>query len=75
MIRCEDLALQSLHNAVLKLQKPIVQGVCIALCCHHQCTWNTYVGKSFFEVRLFLMLRCRICRLENLVNAIDRARH
>ncbi|GFR79293.1 tRNA:m(4)X modification enzyme TRM13 homolog [Elysia marginata] len=24
-------------------------GIMIALCCHHQCTWDTYVGKSFMQ--------------------------
>lgn len=24
-------------------------GIMIALCCHHRCTWETYVGKSFIE--------------------------
>ncbi|EKX43587.1 hypothetical protein GUITHDRAFT_110392 [Guillardia theta CCMP2712] len=25
-----------------------VKGICIALCCHHLCTWDDYVGKKFF---------------------------
>nr|CAH0098327.1 unnamed protein product [Daphnia galeata] len=42
-----DLALNCLYRA----NNPVglVQGVCIALCCHHQCTWGHYVGKSFFQ--------------------------
>lgn len=24
------------------------KGIAIATCCHHRCTWNTYVGQSFF---------------------------
>ena len=44
-----DLALQALHGA-LESQKVNVKGVSIALCCHHQCSWNTYVGKAFFQV-------------------------
>ncbi|KAK7501164.1 hypothetical protein BaRGS_00007649 [Batillaria attramentaria] len=24
-------------------------GILIALCCHHQCTWQAYVGKSFMQ--------------------------
>lgn len=43
-----DLALNCLYRA----NNPVglVQGVCIALCCHHQCTWGLYVGKAFFQV-------------------------
>ncbi|RUS88768.1 hypothetical protein EGW08_003485 [Elysia chlorotica] len=25
-------------------------GIMIALCCHHQCTWDTYVGRKFMEL-------------------------
>ncbi|XP_078656969.1 tRNA:m(4)X modification enzyme TRM13 homolog [Branchiostoma floridae x Branchiostoma belcheri] len=25
-----------------------VEGILIALCCHHRCTWTSYVGKGFF---------------------------
>lgn len=24
-------------------------GVTIALCCHHRCSWDTYIGKDFME--------------------------
>lgn len=27
---------------------PILEGICIATCCHHKCTWETYVGKEFW---------------------------
>ncbi|XP_066298563.1 tRNA:m(4)X modification enzyme TRM13 homolog [Branchiostoma lanceolatum] len=26
-----------------------VEGILIALCCHHRCTWTSYVGKGFFS--------------------------
>lgn len=25
------------------------EGIAIALCCHHQCTWTAYTGKNFFK--------------------------
>ncbi|KAL5022474.1 hypothetical protein ScPMuIL_001629, partial [Solemya velum] len=25
------------------------EGIAIALCCHHQCTWRAYTGKKFFK--------------------------
>ncbi|XP_023223190.1 tRNA:m(4)X modification enzyme TRM13 homolog [Centruroides sculpturatus] len=27
----------------------LLQGIIMALCCHHQCTWQTYVGRTFLE--------------------------
>ena len=49
-----DLALYCLKQ--VDQPKPgLVGGVCIALCCHHQCTWQHYVGKSFFKVSRFKM--------------------
>ncbi|XP_066453326.1 tRNA:m(4)X modification enzyme TRM13 homolog isoform X2 [Eleutherodactylus coqui] len=34
----------------LESTKPChVNGVVIALCCHHRCDWQHYVGKDFFE--------------------------
>uniref|UniRef100_A0A2C9LXY1 tRNA:m(4)X modification enzyme TRM13 n=1 Tax=Biomphalaria glabrata TaxID=6526 RepID=A0A2C9LXY1_BIOGL len=26
-----------------------LQGIMIALCCHHQCTWDTYSGQEFMQ--------------------------
>ena len=26
-----------------------LQGLAIAVCCHHRCTWRQYVGKPMFE--------------------------
>lgn len=43
-----DLALNCLHNAHKESKN--VRGICIALCCHHRCTWRHYVGKAFFKV-------------------------
>ncbi|KAG8436621.1 hypothetical protein GDO86_007648 [Hymenochirus boettgeri] len=28
---------------------PTVEGIVIALCCHHRCDWYHYVGKDFFH--------------------------
>jgi len=44
-----DMALHSLHKVNDEMKEPIVNGVCIALCCHHQCTWRHYVGQGFFK--------------------------
>lgn len=30
-------------------QRASLAGVTIALCCHHRCSWDTYVGKGFME--------------------------
>ncbi|XP_041913211.1 tRNA:m(4)X modification enzyme TRM13 homolog [Alosa sapidissima] len=32
-------------------QQPEVGGVAIALCCHHRCDWQHYVGQEFFRQR------------------------
>ena len=29
-------------------EEPKTSGVFIALCCHHRCEWNSFVGKNFF---------------------------
>ncbi|XP_062593752.1 tRNA:m(4)X modification enzyme TRM13 homolog [Saccostrea cucullata] len=29
--------------------RPCLAGITIALCCHHRCTWETYVGKEFIK--------------------------
>ena len=26
-----------------------LQGLVLALCCHHRCDWRTYVGKAFMR--------------------------
>ena len=37
-------------NASLPLLEPgRLQGLAIAVCCHHRCTWRQYVGKPMFE--------------------------
>ncbi|KAG1678335.1 tRNA:m(4)X modification enzyme TRM13 [Nymphon striatum] len=41
-----DLALKSVTNIC---DKTLVKGLVIALCCHHRCTWDSYVGKHFLE--------------------------
>jgi len=46
-----DLALHCLAKTNDN-QAGLVQGISIALCCHHQCTWRHYVGKAFFNVFL-----------------------
>lgn len=25
----------------------LTEGIIIAVCCHHRCTWQTFVGKDF----------------------------
>ncbi|KAK3612674.1 hypothetical protein CHS0354_042200 [Potamilus streckersoni] len=38
------------HNKLAKPSSPRNPGgVVIALCCHHRCTWQAYVGKAFFR--------------------------
>ncbi|CAL1536840.1 unnamed protein product, partial [Lymnaea stagnalis] len=29
--------------------KRLPKGIMIALCCHHQCTWETYLGRDFMD--------------------------
>ena len=48
------LALDLMLRCVSKLEphsqfERQVLGVVLALCCHHRCTWQSYVGKAFFE--------------------------
>lgn len=28
---------------------PVVKGVAMATCCHHRCSWESYVGKEFLS--------------------------
>lgn len=47
-----DFALRSVvaaTSAGLGQKKIDVQGIMIASCCHHKCTWGTYVNRPFFE--------------------------
>lgn len=30
-----------------------LQGLAIATCCHHRCTWESFVGKDFFKKQSF----------------------
>ncbi|XP_042881636.1 tRNA:m(4)X modification enzyme TRM13 homolog isoform X2 [Penaeus japonicus] len=32
-----------------KLRDPSVSGLALALCCHHRCTWSSYVGVVFLQ--------------------------
>ncbi|PIK33833.1 putative tRNA:m(4)X modification enzyme TRM13-like, partial [Apostichopus japonicus] len=57
-----DLALRSLFPQRCDHQdgaqktptdSPLVKGVAMATCCHHCCTWNSYVGKDFLAVHGF----------------------
>lgn len=43
-----DLALRCLTNTLQEARNPL-KGLVIALCCHHRCTWNSYVGKEFLK--------------------------
>jgi tRNA:m4X modification enzyme len=56
-----DLSLRCLEQALMcKLsdvsldasRKCFLKGICIATCCHHRCTWEDYVGKTFFKEKL-----------------------
>lgn len=40
-----DLTIRSLQNYESQREE---DKILIALCCHHRCTWQTYVGKDFF---------------------------
>ncbi|XP_046406099.1 tRNA:m(4)X modification enzyme TRM13 homolog [Ischnura elegans] len=42
-----DLALRCVINGVEESDKLIVDGIVIAVCCHHRCDWNSYTGKDF----------------------------
>ncbi|XP_067126997.1 tRNA:m(4)X modification enzyme TRM13 homolog isoform X2 [Centruroides vittatus] len=48
-----DLALKCLMETLSDqenhLNNYLLQGIIMALCCHHQCTWQTYVGRTFLE--------------------------
>lgn len=48
-----DLALkclmETLHDQKNQSCNYLLQGIVMALCCHHQCTWQTYVGRAFLE--------------------------
>ena len=57
-----DLAINSLVNLVeneapnsqgteLNLKKEPLLGLMIALCCHHRCSWKTFVGKKYLVER------------------------
>ncbi|XP_018323302.1 tRNA:m(4)X modification enzyme TRM13 homolog isoform X2 [Agrilus planipennis] len=41
-----DLAIKCLIAA--KKEKPVL-GALLSFCCHHQCQWESYVGKNFFK--------------------------
>lgn len=38
-----------------KLRDPAVSGLALALCCHHRCTWTSYVGINFLQVNCWLL--------------------
>ncbi|KAL3868972.1 hypothetical protein ACJMK2_041717 [Sinanodonta woodiana] len=41
---------KEIHEKLAKPSSPRNPGgVVIALCCHHRCTWQAYVGKAFFK--------------------------
>ncbi|GFN81449.1 tRNA:m(4)x modification enzyme trm13 [Plakobranchus ocellatus] len=41
--------IQRVEETTCKEMSRLPKGIMIALCCHHQCTWDTYVGKSFMK--------------------------
>ncbi|GIY86368.1 tRNA:m(4)X modification enzyme TRM13 homolog, partial [Caerostris extrusa] len=62
-----DLAIKCLMNSLTSNGNAEnyhkVHGLLMALCCHHSCSWNTYVGKSFmkkhgFTERDFQLMCC-----------------
>ncbi|GFX57902.1 tRNA:m(4)X modification enzyme TRM13 homolog [Trichonephila clavipes] len=53
-----DLAIKCLMNSLISERngqkvKHNIFGVLMALCCHHQCSWNSYIGKKFMEKHNF----------------------
>lgn len=42
-----DLTLRCLNNC--KIRYATFSHILIALCCHHKCTWKSYVGKKWFK--------------------------
>ncbi|BFZ17046.1 hypothetical protein BsWGS_20085 [Bradybaena similaris] len=38
---------QKLNNSEYRHKLP--RGIMIALCCHHRCTWDTYIGREFMS--------------------------
>ncbi|GFT00174.1 tRNA:m(4)X modification enzyme TRM13 homolog [Nephila pilipes] len=53
-----DLAIKCLINSLISERngekvKHKICGLLMALCCHHQCSWDTYIGKDFLEKHNF----------------------
>ncbi|XP_071438793.1 tRNA:m(4)X modification enzyme TRM13 homolog [Hetaerina americana] len=42
-----DLALRCVINGIEESDKLTVEGIVIAVCCHHRCNWSSYTGKDF----------------------------
>jgi len=40
--------LENIHQTT-ELSQRLPKGIMIALCCHHRCTWSTYVGQEFMQ--------------------------
>ncbi|OWF35563.1 tRNA:m(4)X modification enzyme TRM13-like [Mizuhopecten yessoensis] len=68
-LSAEDLGeTASVAEPACKRSKPNTSskfaGMAIALCCHHRCTWETYVGKDFMKTCSFsardFMLMCKL---------------
>ena len=47
-----DLTLRCLTN-LTTVEGFQLRGVMIALCCHHRCSWQSYVGKQFLQQQGF----------------------
>jgi len=43
-----DLAIRCMANTLTEVESEL-QGLVIALCCHHRCSWGPYVGKEFLS--------------------------
>ena len=46
-------------------------GVAIALCCHHKCTWADYVGRAWMEKEMVCVCVC-VCACANHSNSPPR---
>lgn len=46
-----DLTIRCLKNHIIHNQH---DSILIALCCHHRCSWQSYIGREFFEDTLGL---------------------
>jgi len=69
-----DLTLRCVTQTNDSDSKRDVSGLFIALCCHHKCSWNSYINQKFFEQHGFtgrefeqikLLTSWAICQFKN----------